>query len=98
MESLSVTWRFNSRMVRRDVLRPVSSNLIVARISAAEHAFPALIFEAHLRASAMVVTLTRIITSRRKHLALDEGGVARRVHLGAVAINTDIACLRLIVV
>jgi len=75
MESLSVICRFNSRMVRRDVFRPVSSNLIVARISAAEQAFPALILAAHLRASAMVVTLTMV-----KHLKQRELRIAQGLH------------------
>lgn len=74
---LSDRWRsfLAARKERLAVLRPVSSNLIVARISAAEQAFPWLIFEAHFRASAMVVTLTKSITSSREQLALNEGGV-----------------------
>ena len=48
---------FAARRVRLDVESAVESREMVARISAAEQAFPDLILAAHLRASAMVVIL-----------------------------------------
>lgn len=71
--------RFNcslvARAVRRAVLSAVSINLIVARISAAEHAFPALILAAHFMASAIVVTLTKSITSSTVQFRSHKGAV-----------------------
>lgn len=80
---------FADRSERREVLSAVSSNLMVALISDAEQALPALIFEAHLRASAMVVILTRSITSSGKHLRLNKSSVSGGVCLGSVAVDTD---------
>jgi len=86
---------FVSRAVRRAVLSAVESNLIVALISDAEQAFPWLIFEAHFRASAMVVIFMenhlkrkgpqieqeRRMWQRRPLLGSPKHGTQHRCHL-----------------
>ena len=89
MLSERVSCCFAARSERREVLSAVSRSLMVALISDAEQALPALIFEAHLRASAMVVILTRSITSSTQHFGLDEGRVGCRIGLGSIAVDTD---------